>query len=60
MPGRGPPAGDLNPGEIVTDVQSSPAPSRLSLDVTGASTTDGAPVQLWTCSGGTKQRPNPN
>jgi hypothetical protein len=35
----------------VTGVQSG-----LCLDVTGASTAEGAPVELWTCNGGSNQQ----
>lgn len=41
---------NLNTDGTVTGVQSGLCP-----DVTGASTANGAPVQVWTCNGGTNE-----
>jgi hypothetical protein len=30
--------------------------SGLCLDVTGAGTADGTPIELWTCNGGSNQQ----
>jgi hypothetical protein len=41
----------VNANGTITGVQSG-----LCLDVTGASTANGAPVELWTCNGGSNQQ----
>ena len=40
----------------LADGTSTGIPSRLCLDVTGASTANGAPVQLWTCNSQNNQK----
>ncbi len=41
----------INSNGTITGVQSG-----LCLDVTGATTADGTPVELWTCNGQTNQQ----
>jgi endo-1,4-beta-xylanase len=46
-----PPGLSISSSGLITGAQSG-----LCLDVTGASTANGAPVELWTCNGGTNQQ----